>query len=99
VTKAEVIQEIAEKTGLERADVSTVVEALFSVVKDNMKEGHNIYVRGFGSFVVRKRARKVARHIHDGKPLIIDEHFVPSFKPSKTFIEEVKTNVTKPVEA
>jgi DNA-binding protein HU-beta len=86
VTKAEVIAEIADKTGIEKADVSATVEAFFKVVKDSMADGNNIYVRGFGSFVNKKRAKKVARNISKNTSIIIDEHFIPSFKPSKTFI-------------
>ncbi len=92
VTKAEVISEISQKTGIEKADVLTTVEAFFKVVKDSMTEGHNIYVRGFGSFVNKKRARKVARNISKNTSLIIDEHFIPSFKPSKTFVAKIKNS-------
>jgi DNA-binding protein HU-beta len=93
VTKAEVIAEIAEKTGLEKADVSATIEAFFSVVKNSMSEGKNIYIRGFGSFVNKKRARKVARNISKNTAIIIDEHYVPSFKPSKEFVQQIKESV------
>ena len=93
MTKADVINEIAEKTGVERKDVQASVEAFFSVVKDNMEGGNNIYVRGFGSFVNKKRARKIARNISKNTSIVIDEHFVPSFKPSKSFVERIKSNV------
>ena len=86
MTKAEVISEIAEKTGIEKADVQATVEAFFKVVKDSMSDGNNIYVRGFGSFVNKKRARKVARNISKNTSIIIDEHFIPSFKPANRFI-------------
>ncbi|MCX2744881.1 integration host factor subunit beta [Mangrovivirga sp. M17] len=92
MTKAEVIAQIAEKTGISKEDVTTTVEALFSVVKDSMAEGENIYVRGFGSFVNKKRAKKIARNISKNTAIVIDEHFVPAFKPSKTFVEKVKTS-------
>ena len=92
MTKAEVISEIAEKTGIEKSDVQTTVEAFFKVVKDSMSEGNNIYVRGFGSFVNKKRARKVARNISKNTSIIIDEHFIPSFKPSKTFVQKIKNS-------
>ena len=92
MTKAEVINEIAEKTGIDKADVSATVEAFFSVVKSTMSEGENIYVRGFGSFVNKKRARKVARNISKNTAIIIDEHYIPSFKPSKVFVEKIKTS-------
>jgi len=90
VTKAEVITEIADKTGIDKADVTTTVEAFFSVVKSSMSEGQNIYVRGFGSFINKKRARKIARNISKNTAIVIDEHFIPSFKPSKVFIEKIK---------
>ena len=92
VTKAEVIAEISTKTGIEKADVLMTVEAFFKVVKDSMTEGHNIYVRGFGSFVNKKRARKVARNISKNTSLIIEEHYIPSFKPSKTFVAKIKSS-------
>jgi len=93
VTKADVINEISEKTGVERKDVQASVEAFFSVVKENMESGNNIYVRGFGSFVNKKRAKKIARNISKNTSIVIDEHFVPSFKPSKSFVERIKANV------
>lgn len=90
MTKAEVISEISDKTGIDKADVSTTVEAFFSVVKDSMAKGNNIYVRGFGSFVNKKRKKKIARNISKNTAIVIDEHFVPSFKPSKVFVEKIK---------
>lgn len=92
MTKAEVVQQIAEKTGIDKADVYTAVEAFFNVVKNSMANGENIYVRGFGSFVNKKRARKVGRNISQNTAIIIDEHYVPSFKPSKVFIEKIKNS-------
>jgi len=92
VTKAEVIAEITEKTGIEKADVTATVEAFFNVVKESLAEGENIYVRGFGSFVNKKRAKKIARNISKNTAIIIDEHYIPSFKPSRVFVEKVKTS-------
>ena len=92
MTKAEVIAQIAEKTGIDKSDVSTTVEAFFNVIKGSMAEGENIYVRGFGSFINKKRARKVARNISKNTAIIIDEHYIPSFKPAKVFIEKIKTS-------
>lgn len=92
MTKADVIAEIAEKTGIDKADVTTTVEAFFSVVKNSMSKGENIYVRGFGSFVNKKRARKIARNISKNTAIIIEEHYIPSFKPSKVFIEKIKNS-------
>lgn len=99
MTKAEVIAEIASKTGIEKVDVQQVVESFFTVVKDSIKEGENVYVRGFGSFIVKKRAKKVARNISQNTSIVIEEHFIPSFKPAKTFVEEVKSNVKHSAEA
>lgn len=92
MTKQDVINEIAEKTGIDKADVQVSVEAFFSVVKNSMATGENIYVRGFGSFVNKKRAKKIARNISKNTAIIIDEHFVPSFKPSKIFVEKIKNS-------
>jgi DNA-binding protein HU-beta len=92
VTKAEVITEIAEKTGIDKGDVTAAVEAFFAVIKDNMADGENVYVRGFGSFINKKRAKKVARNISKNTAIIIEEHFVPAFKPSKMFIDKIKSS-------
>lgn len=90
MTKADVISQIADKTGIDKADVSVTVEAFFNVVKNSMADGENIYVRGFGSFINKKRAKKIARNISKNTAIVIDEHFVPSFKPSKVFVNKIK---------
>ena len=95
MTKAEVINQIAEKTGVDKADVSVALEAFFKVIKNSLIEGENIYFRGFGSFIRKKRARKVARIISQKKSIIIPEHFIPNFKPAKTFVEKVKNSNPK----
>lgn len=92
MTKADVINEIAEKTGVDKADVTASVEAFFSVVKSSMANGHNIYIRGFGSFVNKKRKKKIARNISRNTALVIDEHYIPSFKPAKIFVSKIKTS-------
>jgi DNA-binding protein HU-beta len=92
LTKAEVITEIADKTGVNKADVSSIIEGFVSVVKNSMIEGNNVYVRGFGSFVNKKRARKVARNISKNTAIIIEEHYIPSFKPAKVFVNKIKTS-------
>ena len=89
--KVEIITEISNKTGIEKVDVQEAVEAFFKVVKNSMINGENVYIRGFGSFVVKKRAEKTARNISKNTAIIIPEHFVPSFKPAKVFVEKVKT--------
>ena len=90
MTKAEIIAEIATKTGIEKGDVQETVEAFFKVVKNSMVGGDNVYVRGFGSFIVKKRAKKTARNISKNTAIIVPEHFVPSFKPAKIFVDKVK---------
>ncbi len=90
MTKAEVIAEIANQTGMDKGDVTATVEAFFKVVKNKMADGENIYVRGFGSFVNKKRAAKIGRNISKNTALEIKEHYVPSFKPSKSFVEKIK---------
>ena len=92
MTKADVIAEIAEKTGIDKNNVSAIVESFVVVVKDSMTSGKNIYVRGFGSFVNKKRARKVARNISKNTAIIIEEHYIPSFKPAKIFIQKIKSS-------
>jgi DNA-binding protein HU-beta len=92
VTKADIINEIAEKTGVDKADVNATVEAFLSVVKNNMAAGHNIYIRGFGSFINKKRKKKIARNISRNTAIVIDEHYIPAFKPAKIFVNKIKTS-------
>lgn len=92
MTKAEVISEISDKTGIPKEDVQATVEAFFTVVKTSMSDGNNIYIRGFGSFINKKRARKIARNISKNTAIVIDEHHIPSFKPSKVFVEKIKSS-------
>lgn len=100
MTKAEVIQEIANKTGVDKADVSTTIEAFFKVVKSALAENENVYFRNFGSFVVKSRAQKVARIISKNKSIVIPAHNIPAFKPAKSFIGKVKdTSAKKAVNA
>jgi len=90
MTKAEVINEIAERTGIEKAAVQETVESFFKVVKNSLADGENVYFRGFGSFTLKKRAKKVARNISRNTQIMIPEHFIPKFKPAKTFVEKIK---------
>ncbi len=92
MTKAEVITKISEKTGIQKDDVTQAVEAFSKVVKDSMADGENIYVRGFGSFINKKRAKKIARNISKNTAIVIDEHYIPAFKPSKVFVEKIKNS-------
>ncbi len=93
MTKADIVTEIAEKTGIEKVAVQATVEAFMNTVKVSLEAGDNVYLRGFGSFVVKKRAQKTGRNISKNTTIIIPEHFIPAFKPSKTFIDKVKKGV------
>lgn len=92
--KADLVNAISEKTGVAKVDVLVSLEALFKEIKTTLQSGENVYVRGFGSFIIKKRAKKIGRHIKKGKAIEIPEHFIPSFKPAKVFVEQVKKNVT-----
>ena len=90
MTKAEIVTEIAKKTGIEKKDVLNTIEAFMEVVKESLTKEENVYLRGFGSFIVKKRAQKTARNISKNTTLIIPEHNIPAFKPAKTFNISVK---------
>ena len=92
--KADIVNIIAEKTNVPKVDVLVALETFFQEVKSTMANGENVYVRGFGSFIIKRRAKKVGRHIKNNKSIEIPEHFIPSFKPAKVFTDEVKNNVT-----
>ena len=93
MTKADLINEIADKTGIEKPAVQASVESFMKVIRSHMSEGQNIYLRGFGSFIVKKRAEKTGRNISKKTTIIIPEHYIPSFKPAKTFSEKVKNTM------
>lgn len=93
MTKAEIVAEIAQKTGIEKINVQEIVESFMGIVKDSMKRGNNVYLRGFGSFIIKRRAEKTGRNISKNTTILIPAHNIPSFKPSKTFVEEIKNNV------
>lgn len=92
--KADLVAAISEKTGVPKVDVLVTLETFFKEVKGSLAEGENVYVRGFGSFIVKKRAKKIGRHIKKNKAIEIPEHYIPAFKPAKIFVEQVKDNVT-----
>jgi len=93
MTKADIVAKISDKTGIEKLAVQTTVEEFMKTVRKSLEEGTNVYLRGFGSFVVKKRAQKTGRNISKNTTIIIPEHFIPSFKPSKSFVDKVKKNV------
>ena len=93
MTKADLVSDISDKTGVERIAVQAAVEAFMDSIKLSLEKGENVYLRGFGSFVVKERAEKTGRNISKNTTLIIPAHNIPSFKPSKPFIEGVKKKV------
>ena len=93
MTKADIVNEISKNTGIEKVTVQKTVEAFMETIKDSLEDGKNVYCRGFGSFVVKKRAEKTARNISKNTTIIIPAHNIPSFKPAKSFVSRVKNNV------
>jgi len=93
--KADLVNSISEKTGVPKVDVLVSLEEFFSEVKGTLSSGENVYIRGFGSFIIKKRAKKIGRHIKKNVAIEIPEHFIPTFKPSKIFVEQVKENVVE----
>lgn len=89
MTKAQLINEIAQKTGLEKILVASIVEGFMKTVKTSLINNQNIYLRGFGSFILKKRAKKTARIISKNKAIIIPEHYIPYFKPAKVFSDKI----------
>ena len=90
MTKADIVNEIAKNTGVDKASVLATVESFMEVVKGSLANNENVYLRGFGSFIVKKRAQKTARNISKNTTIIIPEHNIPAFKPAKTFVAQVK---------
>ena len=93
MTKADLINEVSKKTGIEKVIVKETVEAFMEAIKESLQSNNNVYLRRFGSFVVKKRAKKTARNISKNTTIVIPEHYIPAFKPSKVFMEAVKKNV------
>jgi DNA-binding protein HU-beta len=95
MTKADIVNEISKSTGIEKITVQKTVETFMDTLKHSLVKGNNVYLRGFGSFIVKKRAKKTARNISKNTAIIIPEHFIPSFKPAKSFVVKVKNTVKK----
>ena len=93
MTKADIVNEISKNTGIEKVMVQKTVEAFMESIKDSLGDGNNVYLRGFGSFIVKQRAEKTARNISKNTTIKIPAHKIPAFKPAKTFVNEVKNNV------
>ncbi len=90
MTKADIVSEIAKSTGVEKVQVQAIVEAFMESIKASLTRKNNVYLRGFGSFIVKKRAKKVARNISKNTTITIPEHDIPAFKPAKSFAAKVK---------
>ena len=90
MAKADIVSEIAKSTGVEKVQVQAIVEAFMDSIKTSLTNKNNVYLRGFGSFIVKKRAKKVARNISKNTTITIPEHNIPAFKPAKSFAAKVK---------
>ena len=90
MTKADIVNSISQKTGIDKTTALTVVEAFMASVKESLADGENVYLRGFGSFILKKRAEKTARNISKNTTIIIPEHNIPAFKLAKTFVADIK---------
>ena len=93
MTKADLVNQIADNTGIEKVAVQATVEAFMKSIRTSMTDGKNVYLRGFGTFVVKKRAEKIGRNISKNTTVVIPAHFIPAFKPAKVFSDRVKRNV------
>jgi len=93
MTKADIVAQISEKLGIEKGDVQATVETFMNEVKNSLESGENVYLRGFGSFIVKTRAEKTGRNISKNTTIKIPAHNIPAFKPAKVFVESVKANV------
>jgi DNA-binding protein HU-beta len=93
MTKAEIVADIANKTGIEKVAVQATVEAFMETLKNSIIHGQNVCLRGFGSFIIKKRAEKTGRNISKNTTIIIPAHNIPAFKPAKTFVNKVKSSV------
>ncbi len=93
MTKADIVAKISERLGMEKNEVQATVETFMEEVKNSLEGGDNVYLRGFGSFIVKTRAEKTGRNISKNTTIKIPAHNIPAFKPAKVFVEGVKTNV------
>jgi DNA-binding protein HU-beta len=93
MTKADLVKNISDKTGMDKSDVQMIAEKFMNEVKNSLKNNENVYIRGFGSFIVKTRAKKTGRNISKNIAVVIPAHNIPAFKPSNTFVNSVKQNV------
>lgn len=93
MTKSDIVNQISKNTGIEKLVVQKTVESMMDTIKQSLGEGKNVYLRGFGSFMIKKRAEKVARNISKNTTIIIPKHNIPAFKPANSFVEDIKNKV------
>ncbi len=93
MTKADLVNKISEKTGMEKNDVQAVIELFMKEIKDSMEQGNEVFLRGFGSFIIKRRAQKTGRNISENTTITIPAHNIPAFKPAKVFVEAIKEKV------
>ena len=93
MTKADIVKNISDQTGVDKTDVQMIAEKFMDEIKNSLQKNNNVYLRGFGSFIIKTRAEKTGRNISQNTAVIIPAHNIPSFKPSKTFVDSVKKNV------
>ena len=93
MTKADIVSNISDNLGIDRADVQATVENFMKEIKSSLEKGENVYLRGFGSFIIKNRAEKTGRNISKNDAIKIPAHNVPAFKPAKIFIHGVKSKV------
>ena len=95
MTKADIVNEISKSTGIDKSSVLETLEKFMEIVKDSLANNEDVFLRGFGSFIVKTRSQKTARNISKGTTIIIPEHNIPAFKPAKVFMDQVKNVETK----
>ena len=88
--KADLVNKISDKTGVPKVDTLVIIESMLKEIKDSLQEGENVYLRGFGSFIIKTRAEKIGRNIKKNTAIVIPAHNIPAFKPAKVFVESVK---------
>ena len=93
MTKADIVKNISDQTGVDKTYVQMIAEKFMEEIKNSLQENNNVYLRGFGSFIIKTRAEKTGRNISKNTAVIIPAHNIPAFKPSKTFVKSVKQNV------
>lgn len=93
--KIDIVHNIANKTGISKVDSMIIAEALFREIRESLKKGNNVYIRGFGSFIIKKRKQKIGRIVKKNIAIVIPEHYIPAFKPAKSFVNIVKKSKAK----